>query len=81
LGIIKTEEQESRNISPWYFTSHWFDVHDPGLQATIWREDMVVTVEPNSPNGSDCDKKWWELQRIEDEDYRPMNLLTYQQYA
>src|SRR5207244_2889284 len=69
LGVIK-EEDELRN----YFmhgTSHYLglDVHDAGTYGNL-KAGNVITVEPGIyiKEGSDCDKKWWNIGvRIEDD--------------
>ncbi|HLO59001.1 MAG TPA: aminopeptidase P family protein [Bacteroidales bacterium] len=46
------------------------DVHDKEAPDGILKENMVVTVEPGIyiPEGSHCDKKWWNIGiRIEDD--------------
>ena len=52
-------------------TSHYLglDVHDVGLFGKL-EAGNIITVEPGIyiPEGSDCDKKWWNIGiRIEDD--------------
>lgn len=69
LGIIK-EASDYRK----YFmhgTSHYLglDVHDAGLYGNL-KAGNIITVEPGIyiPEGSACDKKWWNIGvRIEDD--------------
>ncbi len=69
LGIIK-DASDYRN----YFahgTSHFLglDVHDVGTKGDL-KVGNILTVEPGIyiPEGSDCDKKWWNIGvRIEDD--------------
>ncbi|MFM7016237.1 MAG: aminopeptidase P N-terminal domain-containing protein [Bacteroidota bacterium] len=69
LGIIK-EKEDAKN----YFmhgTSHYLglDVHDAGTYGTL-KPGTIITVEPGIyiPEGSPCDKKWWNIGvRIEDD--------------
>lgn len=68
LGIIKAGENHP------YFphgTSHYLglDVHDRGTYGVL-QPNSVITVEPGIyiPEGSDCDKRWWNIAvRIEDD--------------
>jgi Xaa-Pro aminopeptidase len=69
LGIIK-DKKDIRTYYP-HGCSHFLglDVHDKGDYGTL-KENMVITVEPGIyiPEGSDCDKKWWNIGvRIEDD--------------
>lgn len=69
LGIIKTDE-EVRRYFP-HGTSHYLglDVHDRGSYGPL-KAGNVITVEPGIyiPEGSPCDKKWWNIGvRIEDD--------------
>ncbi len=69
LEIIKKPEE-----AKWYFnhgTSHYLglDVHDAGT-GTALKPNSVITVEPGVyiPEGSPCNKKWWNIGvRIEDD--------------
>ncbi|GAB3194240.1 Xaa-Pro aminopeptidase [Pontibacter aydingkolensis] len=68
LGIIK-DKSEVRRYFP-HGTSHYLglDVHDPGSYGAF-KHNTVITVEPGIyiPEGSPCDKKWWNIGvRIED---------------
>jgi Xaa-Pro aminopeptidase len=69
LGIIK-EASEVRKYYPHGCSHHLgLDVHDKS-QSRILQENMVITVEPGIyiPQGSPCDKKWWDIGvRIEDD--------------
>lgn len=69
LGIIKKEE----DFMQYFFhgTSHYLglDVHDLGSYGRL-KPGQVITVEPGIyiPEGSPCDKKWWNIGvRIEDD--------------
>lgn len=69
LGIIKNKEEV--DIYYPHGVSHYvgLDVHDRG-DYDILKENMVITVEPGIyiPEGSPCDKKWWNIGvRIEDD--------------
>lgn len=69
LGIIR----EPNDFGKYFFhgTSHYLglDVHDPGTYGRL-KAGSVITVEPGIyiPEGSPCDKKWWNIGiRIEDD--------------
>ena len=69
LGIIKNEVEAMKYF--FHGTSHYLglDVHDAGLYGKL-KAGNVITVEPGIyiPEGSDCDKKWWNIGvRIEDD--------------
>ncbi len=69
LGITK-DENEYRKYFP-HGTSHYLglDVHDAGVPGNL-EAGNVITVEPGIyiPEGSPCDKKWWNIGvRIEDD--------------
>ncbi|MFT4015669.1 MAG: aminopeptidase P family protein [Agriterribacter sp.] len=69
LGII-TNKEEAHTYYP-HGCSHYLglDVHDRG-DYNILLENEVITVEPGIyiPEGSKCDKKWWNIGvRIEDD--------------
>ncbi|WP_231576191.1 aminopeptidase P family protein [Hymenobacter sp. DG25B] len=69
LGII-TKPEDVRRYFP-HGTSHYLglDVHDRGSYGPL-RAGNVITVEPGIyiPEGSPCDKKWWNIGvRIEDD--------------
>jgi Xaa-Pro aminopeptidase len=69
LGIIKNEIEAMKYF--FHGTSHYLglDVHDAGLYGKL-KPGNVITVEPGIyiPEGSDCDKKWWNIGiRIEDD--------------
>ena len=69
LGIIASEKT-SHLYYPHGCCHHiGLDVHDRGVYDTL-RENMVITIEPGIyiPEGSKCDKKWWNIAvRIEDD--------------
>jgi Xaa-Pro aminopeptidase len=69
LGIIK-QIDELRTYYPHGCSHHLgLDVHDKGSYGPLM-ENMVITVEPGIyiPEGSPCDKKWWNIAvRIEDD--------------
>jgi Xaa-Pro aminopeptidase len=80
LGIIENEKDAVRYF--FHGTSHYLglDVHDAGLYGKL-QTFNVITVEPGIyiPEGSPCDKKWWNIGvRIEDDilitDGQPENL-------
>lgn len=69
LGIIKKEYESKKYFM--HGTSHYLglDVHDAGSYQPL-RVNNLITVEPGIyiPEGSDCDKKWWNIGiRIEDD--------------
>jgi Xaa-Pro aminopeptidase len=69
LGIIHMELEALKYF--FHGTSHYLglDVHDAGLYGKL-QPGNVITVEPGIyiPEGSDCDKKWWNIGvRIEDD--------------
>jgi Xaa-Pro aminopeptidase len=69
LGIIKNEEDYKKYFP--HGTSHYLglDVHDIGKYEQLKIGD-VITVEPGIyiPEGSDCEKKWWNIGvRLEDD--------------
>ncbi|UYZ62543.1 aminopeptidase P N-terminal domain-containing protein [Hymenobacter weizhouensis] len=69
LGIIKKAD-DVRTYFP-HGTSHYLglDVHDRGTYGPL-KAGNVITVEPGIyiPEGSPCDKKWWNIGvRIEDD--------------
>lgn len=80
LEIISKPEE-----ARWYFnhgTSHYLglDVHDAGT-STALKPNSVITVEPGIyiPEGSPCNKKWWNIGvRIEDDilitEQEPINM-------
>ncbi|MES2838080.1 MAG: aminopeptidase P family protein [Bacteroidota bacterium] len=80
IGLIKKDEDFQKYFM--HGTSHYLglDVHDAGTFNTL-RPNTVITVEPGIyiPEGSDCDKKWWNIGvRIEDDilitETEPINL-------
>ncbi len=69
LGIIKSESDYRKYFM--HGTSHYLglDVHDAGTRGKL-KPGNVITVEPGIyiAEGSDCDKKWWNIGvRIEDD--------------
>jgi Xaa-Pro aminopeptidase len=72
-GLLKLEIIKESSEYRKYFehgTSHYLglDVHDVGEHGKL-KAGTVLTVEPGIyiPEGSDCDKKWWNIGiRIED---------------
>ena len=69
LGIIKSESEYKKYFM--HGTSHYLglDVHDAGTRGNL-KPNSVITVEPGIyiAEGSDCDKKWWNIGvRIEDD--------------
>lgn len=69
LGIIEKESEVKRYFM--HGTSHYLglDVHDVGTYSPL-AAGQVITVEPGIyiPEGSPCDKKWWNIGvRIEDD--------------
>ncbi|HNQ12273.1 MAG TPA: aminopeptidase P N-terminal domain-containing protein [Bacteroidia bacterium] len=69
LGIINKAEDVSKYFM--HGTSHYLglDVHDAGTYGPL-KPWSVITVEPGIyiAEGSDCDKKWWNIGvRIEDD--------------
>lgn len=69
LGIITKAEEVGRYYP--HGCSHYIglDVHDVGHYRDL-KANMVITVEPGIyiPEGSPCDKKWWNIGvRIEDD--------------
>ena len=69
LGIIKDALEYRKYFM--HGTSHYLglDVHDVGLFGKL-EAGNIITVEPGIyiPEGSDCDKKWWNIGiRIEDD--------------
>lgn len=69
LGIIKNEKDADKYFM--HGTSHYLglDVHDAGSYGAL-KEGSIITVEPGIyiPEGSPCDKKWWNIGvRIEDD--------------
>ena len=80
LGIIKNASELRRYFM--HGTSHYLglDVHDVGGYGPL-EKNQVITVEPGIyiPEGSPCDKKWWNIGvRIEDDilitDGDPINM-------
>jgi len=69
LGIIK-DEKEISIYYPHGCSHHMgLDVHDKSNYGSL-KANMVITVEPGVyiPEGSKCDKKWWNIGvRIEDD--------------
>ena len=69
LGLI-TQANEMSKYLPHGVAHHiGLDVHDPG-EYTFLKPNMVITVEPGIyvPEGSPCDRKWWNIGiRIEDD--------------
>lgn len=68
-GIIKNESEFQKYF--FHGTSHYLglDVHDPGTYQRL-KPTQIITVEPGIyiPEGSPCDKKWWNIGvRIEDD--------------
>ncbi|MFN6036884.1 MAG: M24B family metallopeptidase, partial [Bacteroidota bacterium] len=68
-GVIKKEEDYIKYF--FHGTSHYLglDVHDAGTNGRL-KPGSVITVEPGIyiPEGSPCDKKWWNIGvRIEDD--------------
>ncbi len=69
LGIIKNKNEVARYYPHGLGHHIGMDVHDRGSMR-ILKKDMVITVEPGIyiPEGSNCDKKWWNIAvRIEDD--------------
>ncbi len=69
LGIINSPNDFMKYF--FHGTSHYLglDVHDPGSYGRL-KPGQVITVEPGIyiPEGSPCDKKWWNIGiRIEDD--------------
>ena len=69
LGIITADEEVDKYFM--HGTSHYLglDVHDPGTYGQL-KPNSIITVEPGIyiKEGSDCDKKWWNIGvRIEDD--------------
>ena len=69
LGIIKSDDEYRKYFM--HGTSHYIglDVHDAGTYSRL-KPGNVITVEPGIyiAEGSDCDKKWWNIGvRIEDD--------------
>jgi Xaa-Pro aminopeptidase len=69
LGIIKKEDEADKYFM--HGTSHYLglDVHDAGTYGEL-KPGTIITVEPGIyiPEGSPCDKKWWNIGvRIEDD--------------
>lgn len=69
LGITKNESEYRSYFM--HGTSHFLglDAHDPNTRAML-QAGNVITVEPGIyiPEGSPCDKKWWNIGiRIEDD--------------
>lgn len=69
LGIIKNKSEVSRYYPHGCSHHLGLDVHDKSVSPDL-KENMVITVEPGIyiPEGSPCDKKWWNIAvRIEDD--------------
>ena len=69
LGVAKSEEKANKFFPHGLGHHIGLDVHDPGAYKTL-ENNMIITIEPGIyiPNGSDCDKKWWNIGvRIEDD--------------
>jgi Xaa-Pro aminopeptidase len=69
LGIIESEKTKHLYYPHGCCHHIGLDVHDRGVYDTL-RENMVITIEPGIyiPEGSKCDKKWWNIAvRIEDD--------------
>lgn len=69
LGIIKNDKEADQYFM--HGTSHYLglDVHDAGTYGPL-KAGTIITVEPGIyiPQGSPCDKKWWDIGvRIEDD--------------
>ena len=69
LGIIREDDDLRKYFM--HGTSHYLglDVHDLGTYGVL-KPNSVITVEPGIyiKEGSDCDKKWWNIGvRIEDD--------------
>ncbi len=69
LGILTDSTDVKRYFT--HGTSHYLgmEVHDPGSFGPL-KPGMIMTVEPGIyiPEGSPCDKKWWNIGvRIEDD--------------
>jgi Xaa-Pro aminopeptidase len=69
LGIIKNRSEVNRYYPHGCSHHLGLDVHDKSVSPDL-KENMVITVEPGIyiPEGSPCDKKWWNIAvRIEDD--------------
>jgi Xaa-Pro aminopeptidase len=69
LGIIKNEKETSIYYPHGCSHHMGLDVHDKSNYGSL-KANMVITVEPGIyiPEGSKCDKKWWNIGvRIEDD--------------